>query len=540
MMRIFVFLILSLFWAIPGWAQEETLVDVPPEAVVENAVAEPLFADQAEWDDLASRVGVAVSEGRASNAVLRDLRAQLDEWRDRFQARQSLNAQRIATVRDQIAALGEAPETGTEDPRITGRRAVLQDQLQTLRAPGLLAQEAASLANGLIGEVDTLIRERQTDRFTERNTSPLLPSGWARAWDGTVVALRATWGEISSAMNNPSRQVTAVDQLPSTLIYLAIALVLLLRGHRWGKQFEGMVSARSRRGQGVWQFILSFGQILLPFFGLLALSIALESTGMVAGRARDVVAGIPWFGLFPILSHWLVGFLTPEGVHADLQPLSFDPEAAAKVSRLFVFMGYVLFLMAVVMTFASANALDTLTASVLMFPVGAVLAWTLYWLGHAMRRSAAPNDETGARTFRLALRGMLSRGLKFASVVGLLLSAIGYANALELILVPSAMTLYVVGVLFLLQRLSVDAYSLVSSNENAAQDALVPVFFGFALVLFAVPVLALIWGAQVTDLTELWTRFGEGFAFGETRISPTNFLTFAAIFVIGYTVTRLL
>ncbi|HLQ20078.1 MAG TPA: mechanosensitive ion channel domain-containing protein, partial [Tabrizicola sp.] len=104
---------------------------------------------------------------------------------------------------------------------------------------------------------------------------------------------------------------------------------------------------------------------------------------------------------------------------------------------------------------------------------------------------------------------------------------------------PAMMSFALVTLLFILQRLIGDAWALVTKSDETARDALVPVLAGFALSIASLPLLALIWGARFSDLTELWTRFTEGFQIGSTKISPSNFMIFAGVFVIGYMLTRL-
>jgi small-conductance mechanosensitive channel len=101
------------------------------------------------------------------------------------------------------------------------------------------------------------------------------------------------------------------------------------------------------------------------------------------------------------------------------------------------------------------------------------------------------------------------------------------------------LTLAVLAGLFVLQRFFSDLYGFVTGKGAAANDTLFSALIGFALALLALPVLALIWGARVADLTELWSNFLKGFQIGDTNISPTAFITFVAVFAIGYAVTRM-
>ncbi len=525
--------------------QDEAIVDpgvleLTPE---QQAAAEALpaaFVDLETWNAFATRAAVAVGEGRASNSALAGLRTDLVDWRDTFLDRQSTNAGRIETVRAQINALGDTPETGNEDARVTARRAELTAQLQDLQAPVRLATEAYTQANGLISEIDSLVRERQASSLTERTQSPLNPKGWAQTYDDLRAAVRSNRIEIQGQIETPSRWSAFIDQLPASLGLLVLALVLVLRGRVWFERVSGPVAQKTDRGQGVVRFVLSLGQIIIPLVGLIALSKALDLTSLMGRRTESLVAALPLLGLFPILSHWLAGLLLPTVETVEAHPLALSKDQSSKAYRRFILLGYTMMAFGVVNVFATANSLDAVTSAVLVFPFGFVMAWTLYWLGHKLRHTPVPDQEDAPKSFRQTLRAILSRGLMVVAVLGVVFAALGYSNAFAALPYPAGITLYVLGVLLLLQRLSVDLYAMLSKAENSAQDALVPVLVGFALILLSLPVLALIWGAQVTDITELWARFREGFSIGETQISPTSFLLFAVIFVVGYTITRLM
>ena len=124
-------------------------------------------------------------------------------------------------------------------------------------------------------------------------------------------------------------------------------------------------------------------------------------------------------------------------------------------------------------------------------------------------------------------------------VLAPLLGAVGYMAAAAAMVYPAATSLGLIGVLFILQVLVTDAYGLITRSEEGAKTALVPVLIGFGMALASIPLFALIWGARPSDITEVWTRLREGFQIGETRISPTDFMVFVVVFVIGYTMTRL-
>ena len=148
--------------------------------------------------------------------------------------------------------------------------------------------------------------------------------------------------------------------------------------------------------------------------------------------------------------------------------------------------------------------------------------------------------EGDGQSYQLTLLRLVARALSIIGPLGPLVASVGYVAAGSAMIFPAIITLGLMTLLLILQRALSDIWSMISpAPDGEDREGLVPVLVGFALTVLSLPIVALIWGARLNDLTELWTGFREGFQMGETRISPTDFLLFAVVFAIGYMVTRL-
>ena len=134
-----------------------------------------------------------------------------------------------------------------------------------------------------------------------------------------------------------------------------------------------------------------------------------------------------------------------------------------------------------------------------------------------------------------------------AGILGPITAVIGYSNIGAKLVFATILTLAVLFSLFIIFTLIAYLSSEViikSQNKNnqdkASKGGLFRVFLAFILACLAIPLLALIWGARVVDIQDVWLSLKDGVVLGDTRISISDFITFVIIFSIGYTLTRLL
>ncbi|WP_208354033.1 DUF3772 domain-containing protein [Pseudaestuariivita rosea] len=491
-----------------------------------------------QWENVASRAEEVIEAGEASNAALEQLRAQLAVWREGFLTAQTANQTRIETLQSQLAALGPAPEEGqTEEPEIAERRAALNQQLARLRAPVTAAEEAYTRANGLITEIDNIIRERQAADLLRAGPTPVNPAVWIEGVETVAETAARIRDEVRRAWLTPGQRSELRERGPIAVFFLIFALVLLLRGRLW---MERLATRFSGRGQGVWSFLISFGQIIIPMVGIFALVNLIYASGIVGIRGDVIVGQLPEMVLIFFAARWLSMRAFPRN-DREQKLFKLDTAQRRKMRLNIAGFGVLLALAMLFNALGDSARYSESTKTALIFPLIVISAFFLYRTARLLRQHLKTDNETEEDvSFFDRLLSLLTKALVTVSVISVLLGIFGYMLAAESLMFSTVMTLALMVFVAILQQQIGNVYVLISGRGEDGRDSLTPVLIGFALALASAPILALIWGARVADLTELWTQFREGLVIGETRISPNDFLLFILVFAIGFTITRLL
>jgi small-conductance mechanosensitive channel len=513
-----------------GFAQE-----APSPADGEIAV------DYQAWTEMAERVEAAIEDRSVQDSDLDTLRGQLVSWREALLGAQNANSARISTMRAQIEALGPAPVEGqTEPDDLAKRRVDLAQQLVRIQAPAIAADEAYRRADGLIREIDRTLRERQADQLLQVWPAPINPANWPEALIGLTDTGIRLWDELVENWANDARRAAFFTNLPLIVLGLTVGFLLAIIARAWVQDLamrlreQGLVGA-----QRIIALLASLGEMVFPLAGVGLLAFALSLSDMLGDLGQQIVTAAPRIAVPLIVAAWMAGRIFPRGTLAG--PLDLGTERRAEARVLAVLMGLMLGFEALRDAAMSAQAYSDGTTSVISFP-GLVIAGLLLvrmgqLLGRHFRTVQAREGE--AQNFGRSSLLLVAQACVVVGLLGPVLGAVGYVAAAGALVYPATLSLGLIAVLLILQHLVGDIYAMITRHSADAGDALLPVLANFMLAVASLPILALIWGARVADITEIWTRFRDGFQFGSTRISPTDFVLLAAVFAIGYGLTRL-
>ncbi|WP_295167489.1 DUF3772 domain-containing protein [uncultured Paracoccus sp.] len=506
------------------------------------------------WNQVAERAESLTANPQATNEELARTRARIVDWRDRLQEGQNANGDRIATLRNQIEALGPAPAEGaTEDEEVANRRTELNQQLSTAQAPRIAATEATSRANSIIGQIDEIVRQRQALELAKQTPSPVLPASWAAAATDGLALLEGVGGEVSGQDATPEIWADLRPRLPYVAGYLIAALLILTYGRAWIVALPTRLSSRaSEYSKAVLAFVVSLGQIAVPMAGVYLGISAIQATGLPGPWTTPFLNALPVAAVILFGGIWMARALFPRTAIAYTS-LQMTEEARVSAGRMVQTLAL---LMAIHHILSRAmlplsGLYEQGEAQVGRVPVQfgeasagvwhlvliVLAALAMFRLGNILRRLTrdAVTQDLSYRHWIAAWAGRLTRVI---APIAVLLTAAGFVNLGNLLVWPWLFSLALVGLLILLQDFTADLFNMMQRGAEGAREGLAPLLTGFGLVLASIPIFLIIWGSSGAELAEYWVRFRQGISLGGVNLSPGAILTFLIIFAIGYALTR--
>ncbi|MDK3074205.1 DUF3772 domain-containing protein [Sedimentitalea sp. JM2-8] len=497
---------------------------------------------QAEWIKTADEAEKVVESAEAPTPELETLRTEIAGYRERFLAGRDQNADRIKTLQSQLDALGPVPESGTEPEDIAALRQSLTDQLDALRVPRVVSEEAFNRANGLISEIDRILRERRASQLLTRGPSPLNVTHWPEAIGDINRAIGTLAGERRAAWQSEEKRAALTSTLPALIGMSLIGILLIVKGPKWSQRLGDYLRGFGGKGSGIWSFVVSLARIVLPFIGILLLCVTMMLSGLAGERGQLLLAEIPKWSLIYLTFKWLADQIV---FNESVSQLQFQkPYHRTETRLLIVLLAVMLILHGAIQFYEQVeNLSEASRAFVAFWPVLASALILLQLQRIAMNRRLADEGtgDAAVQTFGVSKMVVgLRRGVTLVAMASPILAVLGFMNAAEAIIYPAIETLFLISAFIILQRFLCDFYGWLTGSGEDARESLFAVVAGFVLTVVAIPILTVFWGARITDLVELWEKFIAGFTIGGVTISPVNFITFAAIFAIGYSVTKLI
>lgn len=515
-------------------------------AVQESAPGQSIFESQlAEWEATAKRAEEALREGRASNGAFDVLRSEIAAQRTKaFEiiARGDVAAD---VIRAQIDALGAPPaKDATEPEAVAKRRAELEARLATAEAPIRATREAYSRAEVLISKIDSLLRARFRATLLERLPSPLVPTLWLPALTDTAKLLERVGREIVDTLATDYDRGTLPRILLTSLALAAAGLfVILFLGPAVNPRLDARAAvARGWRG-ALLRTLSLLVSLAVPAIGagLIVLGFVALNLDLHAIRNSDNLAVA--VAVLMVGANWVADFIFAPGV-PERRAIDIDERPARLGKRLCLALGMILSIQAVLETAAENYDFTPGTRSVvsgLMVFAGSYCLWGLADLLLRADAKLLATKHRQAKERPFDFLHLLARLVQISAVAAAIAVAIGYVAFARHALDPMIVSLAVIGMAIACYRGLMFLARLLFERRSRGENPILlvlPLVFGLVIVLALQPILALAWGARLSDLTEIWVVLVQGVVIGGTRISIGVLSILIAVFLIGIVATR--
>jgi len=532
-------LIVSLLFAVSAFAAGG---NAAAQALPNQPALEARLAD---WDATAERAEAALREGTASDAAFALLRAEIAAQRG--EAFDIITRGNIAgdVIRARLDALGPPPgKDGSEPEMVAERRAELAAQLAEADAPVRAVREAYNRSEVLIARIDSLQRSRFRASLMQRDPSPLVPTRWLPAATELGQFFQRVAQEARDSLASDAEQGQDRQRLVAGSALAGAGLVLLFF---IGPALRPRLDHSALRARGWRRHVIRSAALLLRLF-VPALAAGLIVGGYLAldldlHVIRDTRTTAVMVAVLMVGASWVADLVFAPGA-PERRAIALDENMARIGRRICLVLGAILSLQGVLEAAARyydfAPATRSIVSGLIVFAGSA----GLLRIASLLLRADADAGAAGGRSEKdrqVDFLHLLARLVQVSATAALVAVAIGYVSFARQALDPMILTLALIALGFTCYRGLIYLARLVLARPGQGDGPLLimlPLVFGLVIILAVQPMLALAWGAQFSDLTEIWVALVQGVVIGGTRISIGSLSVLLAVFLIGIVATR--
>lgn len=522
----------------------QTLV-APPFADGQTATIpvsiSPNAPDYETWAGFVIRVDRVLQIDSADDATLERLRREVIDYREKFEEAEAINRAPADRTSRQIAALGPAPAEGASEPHeVASRRTELTNQLALLDAPMIRASEALVQASAVITEIDGVQRDRAARLILARTHSPFNPLNWVSPLADVKDVAMGMWNEAARKLSDPDAKAKLFDRLPAAILSFLVGALLVFRSRRWAEMLDpGVEKLRSIAATRFLRLLSIVLQLALPWLGLALMLGGLELTDLLGETGTAVLLGLGVLGLCMITGLWLVRQIFPTS-DLSANPFGFKPRRASFGRWIATILVSSMSLTQGLEVMNDRAGFSEHTVNFLNFPVTVVSSYALFLLARIFRKSNSfPLAGSERTSFSNKVVAVMATVGAVVSLFAPLAGAFGYLALGEQLVFAAGSSFLLFGLLFIAQEALSQTYELIYPRDPTEEPGLVPTLIGTCLAVGSLPILALLWGARLSDLSEAWQSFLDGLTMGGVVISPGVFISFLVVFAIGLGLTRL-
>ena len=498
-----------------------------------------------QWERLASRAAEVISAAAASSPALAVLRSDLVGWSEKFAAGQEPLRGEIERLNARLAALGEAAEGESSDGELAKRRSELRARLLELNEPFLSAEESMLEAEGLIAQIDDILKTRSRELRYSRGPTPLNPAHWDAAAGRTAEYFLSVADEISASWTSEAQRASFFERFPLTLALAALGLLLLTRARGLALRAADRimpVAVETPLAAGGFRGLLA--DVVMPVAGFYLLVAAARSTNLFYVYGDSLLAPLPVAAAIVFIANWLAKalFAADGTAHFAAGP---GPEWSRSVRRTVSWIGWILAADVAIAGSLPGIKVESPGAVTLNFPIIVAAAILMFQLcrrisEHLAALSSSDDDRPISDTVFSAFIWIA----RAAAAAGVVFALAGYDALGHLLVFPSLLTLALLGACFVLEALCAGLVTEITGRtgiaDGTAKVGLIRILIGALLFFAALPVLALIWGAGWSDIVDAWNRAGQGVSFGGQQITAKDVLGFVLTFAVGCLATALI